>query len=60
MAMGKVEFFLDGEEEKALVIQMDLALRLNPFSLLINTLLAVEKGKLFCLTNLSLSMDNAE
>lgn len=53
--MGKVIFFFfvsNGEQEKAL--------RLNPISLLTNTLLAMEKGKLFRLTNLSLSMDGAE
>lgn len=53
MAMGKVIFFgLEWGVGKALVIQMDLALRLNPFSQLIKTLLAMEKGKLFCLTNI--------
>lgn len=51
---GKGDFFFGLElgVGKALVIQMDLALRLNPFSQLINTLLAMEKGKLFCLTNI--------
>lgn len=45
---------MNGKKEKALVIWMDLTLRLNPFSLL-----AMEKGNLSSLTNLPLGMDDA-
>lgn len=53
-------FVLDREYEKVLDIWLDLALKLNSFSLLINILLTMEKRKLFWWTNLSLNMADAE